>query len=85
MVRARAKFELLSSLGDNQGLTIAFANAQQRYGDWREVFRNVEHIEKVTKEDIRRVASQVFVENNRTAAWIERVDGSAPAAPKGAK
>ncbi len=82
MVRARAKVELLQSLGDNQGLAIAFAKAQQRYGDWREVFRNVEHSEKVTKEDIRRIANPVFVENNRTAAWIERVDG---AAPKGAK
>ena len=86
MVRTRAKVELLQSLGDNQGLTLAFANAQQRYGDWREVFRNVEHIEKVTKEDIRRVANQVFVENNRTAAWIERADNAAaPAAAKGAK
>ena len=84
MVRARAKVELLQSLDDNQGLAIAFAKAQQRYGDWREVFRNVEHIEKVTKEDIRRVANQVFVDNNRTAAWIERAEPSA-AGQKGAK
>jgi predicted Zn-dependent peptidase len=85
MVRARAKVGLLQSLGDNEGLAIAFANAQQRYGDWREVFRNVEHIEKVTKEDIRRVANQVFVANNRTAAWIERAEPAAPTATKGAK
>ena len=84
MVRARAKVELLESLGGNQGLAIAFSIAQQRYGDWREVFRSVERIEKVTKEDIRRVATQMFVENNRTATWIERVDGS-PAGAKGAK
>lgn len=84
MLRARAKVELLQGLGDNQGLAIAFAKAQQRYGDWREVFRNVEHIEKVTKEDIRRVANQVFVDSNRTAAWIERAEPSA-AGQKGAK
>ncbi len=83
MVRARAKVELLEGLGGNQGLAIAFSMAQQRYGDWREVFRNVERIEKVTKEDIRRVANQMFVDNNRTAAWLERVEGSTAA--KGAK
>jgi predicted Zn-dependent peptidase len=90
MVRARAKVELLESLGGNQGLAIAFAMAQQRYGDWREVFRSVDRIEKVSKEDIRRVAAQMFVDSNRTAAWIERVEGSSgtpgtPAAAKGAK
>ncbi|MFO0577209.1 MAG: pitrilysin family protein [Polyangia bacterium] len=71
MVRTRAKVNLLRSLRNNQGLAIALSTAQQRYGDWREVFRRVERIEKVTKEDIRRVANLVFTDGNRTAAWIE--------------
>jgi predicted Zn-dependent peptidase len=70
-VRARAKMALLSGLDSNQGLAIAFAKAQQRYGDWREVFRRVQRIEKVTKADIQRVARAVFIESNRTAVWIE--------------
>lgn len=74
MVRTRAKVNLLRSLDSNQGLAIAFATAQQRYGDWREVFRSVDKIDKVTKEDIRRVANAVFVDNNRTSASIETVE-----------
>ena len=74
MVKTRAKVNLLRSLDSNQGLAIAFATAQQRYGDWREVFRSVEKIDKVTKEDIRRVANSVFTDNNRTAASIENVE-----------
>lgn len=73
MVKTRAKVNLLRSLDSNQGLAIAFASAQQRYGDWREVFRSVERIDKVSKDDIRRVANSVFIEGNRTAASIENL------------
>lgn len=83
MVKARAKVGLLQSLERNQGLAIALATAQQRYGDWREVFRQVDQIEKVTREDIRRVANLIFLEGNRTAAWIET--GVPASAQKGAK
>ncbi len=79
MVKTRAKVNLLRSLDHNQGLAIAFASAQERYGDWREVFRSVERIDKVSKEDIRRVANTVFVDGNRTSASIESTEaGSVP-------
>jgi predicted Zn-dependent peptidase len=71
MVRARAKMRLLNSLSSNQALAISMATAQQRFGDWREVFRRVERIDKVSKEDIMSVARAVFIESNRTAVWIE--------------
>ena len=60
-------------MAGNHGRPVV-ATAQQRYGDWREVFRSVEKIDKVTKEDIRRVANSVFTDNNRTAASIENVE-----------
>ena len=75
MVRARAKMRLLNSLSSNQSLAIAMATSQQRFGDWREVFRRVDRIDKVTKEDIQRVAKAVFIDSNRTAAWIESTGG----------
>jgi predicted Zn-dependent peptidase len=70
-VKTRAKSDLIRGLASNQGLANQLGEAQQRYGDWREIFREVERIEKVTKEDIRRVANQTFVPNNRTVAMIE--------------
>ena len=74
-IKARAKVNLLRGLQNNQGLAAAFATAQQNYGDWREVFRQVERIDRVTAEDIQRVARVVFTPSNRTAAWIETTSG----------
>jgi predicted Zn-dependent peptidase len=85
MVKTRAKVNLLRSLDHNQGLAIAFASAQERYGDWREVFRNVDRIDKVTKEDIRRVANQVFLERNRTSSSIENIESGSGADPAGGR
>lgn len=71
MVKTRAKANLIRSLGSNEGLAQMLGTMQARYGDWRELFRNVERIDKVTKADIRRVASKTFVDTNRTVGIIE--------------
>ncbi|HEY6305867.1 MAG TPA: pitrilysin family protein [Candidatus Angelobacter sp.] len=82
MVKTRAKANLIRGLADNQGLAIQLAGAQLRYGDWRELFRSVDRIDKVTKADIRRVSNKVFVASNRTVAMIENepAPAAAPAA-----
>jgi predicted Zn-dependent peptidase len=71
MFRTRTRADLLRGLADNQGLANTLAEYQTRYGDWRELFRQLDRVDKVTKADIRRVANQVFVPSNRTEAWIE--------------
>lgn len=71
MVKTRAKANLIRGLDSNQGLALQLATAQTRFGDWRQVFRQVDSIEKVTKADIRRVASATFVPSNRTVGVIE--------------
>ncbi|HWG21067.1 MAG TPA: pitrilysin family protein [Terracidiphilus sp.] len=71
MFKTRARADLLRGLADNQGLAQALAEYQTRYGDWRELFQQLDKVDKVTKADIRRVANQVFVASNRTEAWIE--------------
>jgi predicted Zn-dependent peptidase len=82
MYKTRTRADLLRGLADNQGLASALAEYQTRYGDWRELFRQLDRVDKVTKADIRRVANKVFVDTNRTAAWIETVPPPAPAAGK---
>jgi predicted Zn-dependent peptidase len=77
MYKTRTRASLLHGLADNQGLANDLAEYQTRFGDWRELFRQLERVDKVTKADIRRVANQVFVAGNRTSAWIET---EAPAA-----
>ena len=77
MYKTRARADLLRGLANNQGLANSLAEYQTRYGDWRELFLQLDKVDKVTKADIRRVANQVFVASNRTSAEI---DTEAPAA-----
>jgi predicted Zn-dependent peptidase len=77
MYKTRARADLLRGLADNQGLANALSEYQTRYGDWRELFLQLDKVDKVTKADIRRVANQIFVDSNRTSAEI---DTAAPAA-----
>src|SRR5579864_7252144 len=73
MIKTRAKANLIRGLADNEGLATQLATYQTRYGDWRELFRSVDRIDKVTKADIRRVANQTFTDTNRTVGEIETV------------
>jgi predicted Zn-dependent peptidase len=73
MFRTRAKADLIRGLDDNEGLAMQLATMQLRYGDWRELFRQLDRYDKVTKEDIKRVANQVFQPTNRTVGVIENV------------
>jgi predicted Zn-dependent peptidase len=84
MIKTRAKASLLRSLGSNEGLASNLGLFQARYEDWRELFRSVDRIDKVTKADIRRVANQIFVPDNRTVGIIEFAGPPGPApAPQG--
>jgi len=76
MIKTRAKANLIRGLDDNEGLASQLATYQTRYGDWRELFRSVDRIDKVTKADIRRVANATFVDTNRTVGVIETAGGS---------
>ena len=81
MVKTRAKANLIRGLGENSGLAAQLAIYQARYGDWRELFYNIDRLQKVTKEDIRRVANKTFTPTNRTVAVVQTVAPSA--APSG--
>ena len=71
MYKTRTRADLLRGLADNQGLANSLAEYQTRYGDWRELFLQLDRVDKVTKADIRRVANKVFVASNRTSAEID--------------
>jgi predicted Zn-dependent peptidase len=83
MYKTRARADLLRGLGDNEGLAQQLAEYQLRYGDWRELFRQLDRVDKVQKADIRRVANKIFVATNRTWAEVNAAPESAPAAAQG--
>jgi len=83
MIKTRAKASLIRSLGSNSGLAFELGINQARYDDWRELFRQVDRIDKITKADIRRVANKTFTDNNRTVGIIETVAPTAGQAGNG--
>ena len=78
MVKTRAKADLIRQLNDNEGLAQQLGTAQAHLGDWRELFRQVDRIDKVNRADIRRVANETFVAKNCTVGRIE-TKAAAPA------
>jgi predicted Zn-dependent peptidase len=85
MVKTRAKADLIRGLANNEGLAQQLGIAQAYYGDWRELFRQVDRIEKVTKADIRRVAAKTFTRDNRTTAILENNAVASNSAPSNSK
>jgi len=84
-IKTRAKADLIRSLNDNQGLATELAEYQAYYGDWRELFREIDRIDAVTKADIRRVANKTFTEENRTVGMIETAKPEEAKAATGAQ
>ncbi|MGE0405927.1 MAG: M16 family metallopeptidase, partial [Candidatus Korobacteraceae bacterium] len=76
--QTRAKADLIRGLGSNRGMARQLAAFQTRFGDWRELFRQLDRYDKITKADILRVAKSTFVPSNRTVAILETI----PAQPK---
>ena len=68
--KTRARANLIRSLGSNQGLASQLVAFETLYGDWRELFHQLDNLENVTKADVQRVAKQTFTESNRTVAMI---------------
>jgi predicted Zn-dependent peptidase len=81
MFKTRARAGLLRGLANNEGLAHGLAEYQTRYGDWRELFRELDRIDKVSKSDVRRVAMKVFVASNLTSSRIEFTPPPRPQAP----
>jgi predicted Zn-dependent peptidase len=67
-VKTRTRAGLIRQLDNNAGLARLLASYHVNYGDWRKLFTSIEDIEKVTADDVQRVAKQYFTPENRTVA-----------------
>lgn len=74
-VKIRAKGNFIRGLQSNMGIAVQLAQYQAITGSWKNLLKEIEKIEKVTKEDIMRVAKEYFTEENRTVATIEHKGG----------
>ncbi len=68
--RTRARAGLVAGLEDNSGLASSLAEADALSGDWRDLFRDLDALDRVTAADVQRVAQQTFRASNRTVATL---------------
>ena len=70
-IKARVKANFVRQLTTNSGIAQQIAYYQTMYGDFRQLFRDVDRMNAVTAEDIQRVANKYLTQKNRTVAYIE--------------
>ncbi len=68
--RTNARAGLIRNLDSNIGLAQALAGAEAQRGDWKKVFTDLDELDKVTLEDLQRVAETYLTEDNRTVGAI---------------
>ncbi len=73
-IKARAKASFINGLTSNNGLAFQIATYQTTWGNWHEMFRQLDRINTVTAEDIQRVAKQYFTKNNRTVVLMNTIE-----------
>lgn len=69
-VKRRLRANLIRQLGSNVGLSAQLAFYQVVTGDWRNLFRSVDAVDRVTADDIQRIAQTVFTKKNRTVGQL---------------
>src|SRR5688572_1062155 len=88
-VLARAKAHVralfLQRLGENSGLGFFLATYHGAYGNWRRMFRNIDELNRVTAEDVQRIARRYFTPANRTTAFTVLPPPRAVAPAKGVR
>ncbi|HEX4133484.1 MAG TPA: pitrilysin family protein [Bryobacteraceae bacterium] len=67
-VKTRTRAGLIRQLDDNAGLAQLLASYYANYGDWKKLFTSLDDIDKVTADDVQRVANQYLTTDNRTVA-----------------
>ena len=74
--KTRARASLIRQLDSNSGLAAMLTFYQVVTGDWRDLFRQLDKIDKVTAEDIQRVANEYFTTKNRSVGVINTIEST---------
>ncbi len=77
-VKIKLRAELIRKLASNSGLANEVTTYYANYGDWRKLFTELEEYDKVTAEDVQRVAKTYLVKDHRTVAWTFAPTEGAP-------
>jgi len=82
-VKTKLRAALIRKLASNAGLASELCSYYVAYGDWRKLFTELDDYDKVTADDVERVANTYLVKEHRTVAYTYVPD--AGRAKEGAK
>ena len=68
-VKTKTRASLIRRLDNNAGLAQLLTSYYVNYGDWHKLFTSLDDIDKVTADDVQRVARKYFIPNARTEAF----------------
>jgi predicted Zn-dependent peptidase len=69
-IKAQAKANFINQLKGNQGMAFQLAGYEIQWGDWRQLFKELDRINAVTPEDVQRVAKMYLTEKNRNVVMM---------------
>jgi predicted Zn-dependent peptidase len=70
-VRMKLRAGLIRKLDSNSGLASELCTYAVNFGDWRKLFTQLQDYDKVTADDVMRVAKTYLTENTRTVAYTK--------------
>ena len=77
-IKTKLRADLIQKLGSNTGLAVELCSYYVNYGDWRKLFTELDDYDKVTADDVQRVAKIFLIPERRTVAYTYvPSDGSA--------
>ncbi len=69
MVKTKARASLIQQLDNPVGLASQLTSNHVNFGDWRQMFRQLDEIRRVTADDVQRVAREYFRRDKRTVTY----------------
>ncbi len=68
-VKTKVRASVIRRLASNSGLASQLTFYHVNYGDWKMLFKAIDVIDKVTAEDVQRVAAKYLVDETKTVAY----------------
>jgi len=73
-VRTNARAAVIRGLTSNQGMALNFAQAQAKRGTWESIFTDLDVMDEVTVDDLKRVVDTYFQKRFRTVGSVQTLE-----------
>ena len=81
-VKTKVRASVVRQLDSNSGMAAQLTYFHVNYGNWRKLFTGLEEIDRITADDVQRVARKYLADGVRTVVYSVKPDAKAPEAGK---